>query len=281
MSSVDATDHAGDDALVTGEAVALDLRPAPFVFRGASALIDFLVYVLAFVGIVLVLVQGFQTRVLPESLATPLLITAYVFCFVAVPMLVELLTRGRSLGRLALGIRIVRDDGGAAGARQAFVRAIVGSVEYFVLLGGPAALLGALTRRPKRLGDLLAGTYGQYERLSKPAVPVFGVPAPLLGWAATADVARLPAPLTRRIAQFLAQASRLDSQRRVALAQALASEAAGYVSPVPPADPELFLAAVTVLRREREARALSLQAQRMRALAPALEGRPHGFPDRG
>lgn len=281
MSSAEPVDYADEDALVTGEAVALDLRPAPFVFRGASALIDVVVSALGFLGILLVLNQGFQARILPDALAVPIIITAYVFCFVAVPLLVELITRGKSLGRLALGIRIVRDDGGAAGFRQAFVRAIVGSVEYYVLLGGPAALTGALTPRSKRLGDLLAGTYGQYERLRRRPEPVFGVPVPLLGWATTADVARLPDRLSRRIAQFLAQARKLEPGRRAQLAGSLASEAATYVSPVPQADAELFLAAVAVLRREREARALSHERQRMATLAPVLETLPHRFPDRG
>ena len=46
-----------------------------------------------------------------------------VTVMVVLPTTVETLTRGRSLGKLAMGIRIVRDDGGPvwlpAGARSA------------------------------------------------------------------------------------------------------------------------------------------------------------------
>jgi hypothetical protein len=43
----------------------------------------------------------------------------------------------------------------------------------------------------------------------------------------------------------------------------------------------MFLAGVAVMRREREAAALSATAKRLETLGPALRGVPHGFPDRG
>ena len=279
MDSVDYDD--ADDALVTGEAVSLDLRPAPFVFRAAGALIDGVASVLLYIAAIWIIGTSLQNADLPPAVIPSLAITLWVICFIAAPMIVEIASHGKSLGRLATGVRIVRDDGGAAGARHAFVRAVIGAVEFFLLLGGPAVIAGLLTRRSKRVGDLLAGTYGQYERISRQPIPVFGVPLPLVGWARIADVGRLPVPLARRIAQFLSQAPKLDPARRVALARSLATEASAWVSPLPDTDAELFLAAVAVLRRERYARALDIERRRIDALAPALEALPRGFPDRG
>src|SRR5690349_4112208 len=54
------------------------------------------------------------------------------------PAAVETFTRGRTLGKLALGLRVVRDDGGPITARHAIVRSLVGFVEVYVLLGTPA-----------------------------------------------------------------------------------------------------------------------------------------------
>lgn len=282
MATADTVDYDdSDDALVTGEAVSLDLRPASFVLRAAGAAIDWLVSVVLYVGAIWAIVAILDDADVPGALVPSLAISLWVLCFIAVPMTVELASRGKSLGRLATGVRIVRDDGGAAGVRHAFVRAVVGAIEFFVLLGGPAAIAGLLTRRSKRIGDLLAGTYGQYERVSRQPAPVFGVPAPLVDWARIADVGRLPVPLARRISQFLAQAPKLDPGRRVALARSLATEASAWVSPLPDVDAELFLAAVSVLRRERYARALDIERRRLDALAPALDGLPRGFPDRG
>ena len=47
------------------------------------------------------------------------------------------------LGRLAVGSRIVRIDGGAAGFRHAFIRALVGVIEIVQLW----LVLGTLERR--------------------------------------------------------------------------------------------------------------------------------------
>ena len=146
--------------------------------------------------------------------------------------------------------------------------------------GGAALLVGLLNSRAKRLGDLLAGTYSQHERFPNFHTPVYGVPINLLEWAETADVARMPDALSRRIAQFLAQARGLSAPTRIRLARELASEASLYVSPLPESDAELFLAAVAALRRDREMAALSIEKRRLEQLRPVLTGLPHRFPQR-
>ncbi|HEY1106449.1 MAG TPA: RDD family protein, partial [Agromyces sp.] len=73
---------------------------------------------------------------------------------------------------------------------------------------------------------------------------------------------------------------RLVPESRARVAASLAAEVAPYVSPVPAAPPELFLAGVAALRRERDAAALELEQARMDALAPVLTSRPAGFPER-
>jgi hypothetical protein len=91
----------------------------------------------------------------------------------------------------------------------------------------------------------------------------------------------MPEGLSRRVSQFLAQATQLDPARRAAQAAALAHEVSAFVSPLPAVAPELFLAGVTVMRRGREVDSLALSAARLERLEPALRELPHGFPDRG
>ncbi len=261
-----------DDALLTGEAVALDLRPAGFALRAGGAVIDFAASFTAFFVLLMAFFIPAGQLQLEAAWATVFVVGSLVTAFVVAPCLVETLTRGKSLGRLAVGARIVRDDGGAAGFRHAAIRALVGVLEFLLTFGGLAALVGILSPRSKRLGDHLAGTYAQYERAPRVATPIFGMPLELAGWAQVADVARMPDPLARRIAAFLASARALDGARRGYLAQQLAFEASQYVSPLPDVDPELFLAGVTVARRDREARALALEAERLARLAPVLRG---------
>lgn len=264
--------------LVTGEAVALDVKPASYILRAAGTIIDWLLSLLVMFGcLMLLLATGGG---LDEALARALVVLILVFGMVVLPTTVELVSRGRSLGKLAVGARIVRDDGGAIGFRHAFIRALVGVLEIYMTVGAVAALTGLLNTRSKRLGDLLAGTYSQLVRVPKPQpLPLLLAPH-LAGWAATADVARLPDRLARRIAQFIRQAPDLTPAARIGLSTELAREAAPFVSPVPPVDPETFLVAVAALRRERDARGLDLERRRLERLDPVLGALPHGFPDR-
>jgi len=267
-----------DRELVTGEAVTLDVRPASYILRAAGTIIDWLFSLLVMFGCIMLLVA--TGAGLDEALARALIVLILVFGMVILPTTVELASRGRSLGKLAVGARIVRDDGGAIGFRHAFIRALVGVLEIFMTVGAIAALTGLLNTRSKRLGDLLAGTYSQLVRVPKPQpLPLYLAPH-LAGWATTADVARLPDRLSRRIAQFVRQAPDLTPAARYGLSTELAREAAPYVSPLPPVDAETFLVAVAALRRERDARGLALERQRLERLDPVLSALPHGFPDR-
>lgn len=268
-----------DDDVLTGEAVALDVKPVSYILRAAGTIIDFVVYILVMVGcLLLALYTG--AGGLDNAQARTLLVLIPVFGMVVLPTAVELASRGRSLGKLAVGARIVRDDGGAIGFRHALIRALVGVIEIFLTFGAIAALTGLLNRRSKRLGDLLAGTYSQLVRVPKAQPLTLHLAPHLAGWAQTADVARLPDRLSRRIAQFVRQAPALTPAARAGLSTELAREAAPYVSPLPPVDAETFLVAVTILRRERDARGLDLERRRLERLDPVLDALPHGFPDR-
>lgn len=266
--------------LLTGEAVALDVQSTSFVLRAAGAIIDFLVTLLV-AGLLFWLLFVLASQgVIDQSTVAAFTTSIIVFCCVVLPTAVETLSHGRSLGKLAVGARIVRDDGGAAGFRHAFIRALTGFLEIYLTLGGVAALTGLLSTRSKRLGDLLAGTYAQQERVPRVTEPVVGMPPALAAWAELADVARMPDRLSRRIAQFLKQAPKLTPATRARLAQDLAAEASPWVSPVPRVDPELLLYAVAAARRDREYAGLLLERERLARLQPVLTGRPHGFPDR-
>jgi uncharacterized RDD family membrane protein YckC len=269
-----------DTELMTGEAVGLDLRPTSFVLRGAGALVDVIVYLGVWIAGVLLVNSPALAGALDDAAVKAVTIASLVFCIVVLPTAVELLTHGKSLGRLMVGARIVRDDGGAIGFRHAFIRSLTGVLELFMSLGGIAALFGLLNGRTKRMGDILAGTYSQYERVQRREPEVFGVPVALVAWSRSADVARMPDGLARRIAQFLRQASGLTPDTRIRVAAQLANEAARFVSPLPQADPELFLAAVAAVRRERELLALQLTKQRLGSVEPVLTGLPHRFPPR-
>lgn len=275
-----------DEQVVVGEGVALDVRPAGFLLRATSGLIDGVVYgaftVLAMWLLFLVIGSMVADGREPDmAIIMASMIATLVACTVLVPMLVETLTRGKSVGRLVMRLRIVRDDGGAAGFRHAFVRALVGFFELWSTSGGIAIVVGLLNSRSKRLGDLLAGTYAQNEAAPRLAPNVMPLPAGLESWAAVADVARIPDRSARRMRDYLVQASKLEPAARMRVAGSVAREVKAYVHPIPDVDADTFLRAVAAIRRDREWAALQLRSQRLDRVVPILEQLPHGFPQRG
>ena len=272
-------DLARDDELVTGEAVALDVRPASVILRAAGSIIDTIAYAALYLLILLAFFVAFGDSADP-ALTQAVVIAALVFSILVVPVLVETLTQGRSLGKLAIGARIVRDDGGAISLRHAFIRSLTGVLEIVMTVGGLAATVALLNGRSKRLGDLLAGTYSQHERVPRNREVVRPLPSGLLVWSQTVDIARLPDRLSRRVAQYLRQSPHLTPLTREHLAQSLAAEVTPFISPLPETSAEDLLAGVAAVRREREYTAFLLERERLARLAPVLTGLPHGFPNR-
>lgn len=261
------------DEVLSGEAVAIDVQPVGFLLRAVGALIDMLLSFGVFILWIFLRLWLLDIGVLDDATDRIATIAAIVVSFVVLPITMEVALKGRSLGKLAVGGRIVRVDGGAAGFRHAFIRALVGVLEIYMTFGGVAVLVGALNARSQRLGDMVAGTYSQRVRTPKLIPQVPQLPPALAGWAQIADVARLPDRLARRISQFLVSAPRMVPSARARVAQELLAEASPFVSPIPPAPPELVLVGITVLRRERERRALQNADRR----AERLSGRRVGI----
>lgn len=249
------------DDLVTGEAVALDLPPAGLGPRMASGLIDVAVTALLLVGVILLF--GVATLRSDAALGHVALVGTLITVFLVVPTAVETLTRGRSLGKLALGLRSVRDDAGPISFQHAFVRALIGVVEIYAFSGAPAFFSALLSARGKRLGDYAAGTYVVRERVRLRLPPPASMPPPLAGWAAQADIASLPPGLALAVRQFLGRAGQIDPATRQQLGSRLAGQVSGYVAPAPPPDtpPEAFLSAVLASRRERDTARLQREAR--------------------
>nr|BFF13375.1 hypothetical protein GCM10025699_46780 [Microbacterium flavescens] len=70
---------AGGDELVTGEAVALDLRPTSVILRGAGVVIDYLAYVALLIGLIVLIGLLNEGGVLDDALSQAFLIGAVGF----------------------------------------------------------------------------------------------------------------------------------------------------------------------------------------------------------
>ena len=263
-------------SIITGEAVVLELRPASFAARALGLLLDVMVNVVLLV-LMLIGVAAASAE-LDEAAARALMLSSVVFCFVIVPVAVETLSRGLSLGKLAAGLRVVRDDGGAIRFRHALIRGLTGFLEIYLTLGGLAIAVALFNDRSKRLGDTMAGTYALRSRVPvEAAAPVF-MPPRLRAWAETADIGRLPDATARQAAQFVRQAGRMSPLSRAGMAATIATELARHVAPPPPpgTGPDDYLAAVVAERRNRELVRLREARRRNAVVGGRLERLPFG-----
>jgi uncharacterized RDD family membrane protein YckC len=272
-----------ESELVTGEAVVLDLRVAKLASRALAMALDVLVQFALLLGAVLVLT--FAVPADDEALALTLILVFLVLIMVGYPVLFETLSRGRSLGKLAVGLRVVRVDGGPIRFRHALVRGLAGFVVDFWtlgLFGAVAVIVSLCSSDGRRVGDFLAGTLVVRERVPESAgYPAIGMPPGLEGWAAQLDLTRLPDDLALASRQFLARFGQLRPEAAEALGWGLAQQVGNALgTPVPPGVPPwAFLAAVLAERRRRDhARAFqAYEAARVQAYAtPPSPGQP-GF----
>ncbi|MFF3712133.1 RDD family protein [Streptomyces phaeochromogenes] len=240
--------------LVTGEAVALELRPAKLPSRVLAVVLDLAVAVAAYVAVTIALVAS--TSALDEAAQMAVSIAAFILLLVGGPIAVETLSHGRSLGKLACGLRVVRDDGGPIRFRHALVRGAVGVVEILMTFGAVACIASLVSARGRRLGDVFAGTLVVRERI--PAGRTAFVPPPppwLAGRFSGLDLSGVPDALWLAVRQYLTRMQQLDPQVGWAMAERLAADVAERTgAPAPQGvSPAAYLAAVMQERQAREA----------------------------
>lgn len=239
------------EPVVTGDAVVLDVQIAQLPVRALSALIDgIVVFIVYTIGVVL---WASTLSQLDTAFSAAVLIIFTVLSFVGYPIVFETATRGRSLGKMALGLRVVSEDGGPERFRQALFRALAGFIEIWTLFGGPAVICSLLSPKGKRIGDIFAGTLVISERAPRLSPPP-PMPPQLAWWAASLQLSGLGPDQAELARQFLSRASQLDPGIRDQMAYRIAGEVVAHISPPPPpgVPPQFVLAAVLAERHRRE-----------------------------
>lgn len=264
------------DALITGDAVLLDLRTASFATRIVSAVIDGVLQLALLIGGILSVAWFADRAVLDDGLLAAGVLLASVLAYVGYPVLSELLLRGRSVGRLVMGTRVVRDDGGPVHVRQSVLRAVMAMFEIWSTTGAVALVCSVIDRRSRRIGDLLAGTMVIQERMRTHPPQRIEVPLSLRDWAQAADVGRLPLPLLQDIRAFLPRAGQINAESRHQLSRDLLRRTLPHVAPAPQpgTPPEEFLAAVLAERSRRDEMRLRRAQERQQELAAEVRAVP-------
>jgi uncharacterized RDD family membrane protein YckC len=271
--------------LVSGEAVELEIRVARVGSRVLALLLDILIETLLFmilgtvVPLVILLITRFEN--FDAAILSTIMIVVLVIVVIGYPVTMETLAGGRTVGKLALGLRVVRDDGGPIRFRHALTRSLVGvAVEWPGLIMPLVTWVVSLTTMlanpgGKRLGDLAAGTMVIHDRTPASWGWVPAMPPQLGAWASTLDLTGLPDDLALAVRHFLARNRRLAEPFRSRLGYALAAEVSARTTPPPPFGVPgwVYLAAVIAERHRRSAGRLVLVRHAAAQVWPGL-GQP-------
>ena len=217
----------GPERVVTPEAVFLELDVAGLGSRMIAAMIDGAIQLSTALAVALVLsglqVQGSAALVV-WIVTLFVILWGYYFVF-------EGLWQGRTPGKRAQRLRVVRTDGHPMSGTQMFVWNLVRIVDFLPAYYAVGAVSIVLTRRSQRIGDLAAGTLVIRERkavvptASAAAVPTYGP---------RVDAAGMTEAQYQLIRSFLERRATLDAEARHDVATQIALAIQPAVGRVPP-----------------------------------------------
>ncbi len=242
--------------LVTGEAVVLGLRPARLPSRGLAVAVDLAVAWGLYIGVSMLLVSA--TSSMDTAAVAAVSVATFVLVQVGIPIVIETLSRGRSLGKLMCGLRVVREDGGPIRFRHALVRGAVGAIEIVLTMGVVASVASLVSARGRRIGDVFAGTLVIRERIPAAEAQLAWPPPPpwLMAEVGALDLSRVPDGWWLAVRQYLMRMGQLDPQAGGAMAGRLVEDLRGFTGAPGPqgVHPAAYLAAVVAERQARESK---------------------------
>jgi Predicted membrane protein/domain len=147
--------------IITSQYVRIDHTPAGIGERIFARMLDYLIMFLYYMGIFYIVGVTNITRVL-DSDYTFLLIFLIILPVFFYSFLWEVFNRGRSLGKMVFGMRVVMRDGTTPTIGAYFMRWMLLLVDFWMSWIGIVIIL--LNKDNQRIGDLAAGTIVIKER---------------------------------------------------------------------------------------------------------------------
>lgn len=217
------------------------------VARTIDLFIQVMIVVFGVMAISTVATVLFTAEYAPAIIVTMVALTVFVALF-GYPVFME--TRfGATVGKLAMGLRVVTIEGGPIRFRHAAIRALMQVVDVWLI---PIGVIGVLTMllsgQSQRLGDMAAGTVvlrGHSTVLR--SIPIAFIPPPgLHHYVATLDAGAVTAEQYGVIRLFLMRVLQLSPEARASIGYRLAGAVAERMHQPVPAwlHPETFLLCV-------------------------------------
>ncbi|MEO6126129.1 MAG: RDD family protein [Ilumatobacteraceae bacterium] len=246
------------EGIITPEAVVLELDTAGIASRLFSGVIDALAQAALYLALLVIalLVMNVAGSASAQVQQAVFAILLFVVIF-GYPLVSEMVSRGRTLGKAAMGLRVVTIEGAPIRFRHAALRAMGGLVDKWIPPGGLVGIFFVLgTPNRQRIGDLLAGTIviRDPDRTALPSGIWFPVPAGFEGYAASIDPTAFTVDQHTVVRSYLLRIRELTPAARYAVALDLADRTALLLRHQRPQQvhPETFLLCV-IARYQRRA----------------------------
>lgn len=239
--------------ITTPEQVTITLPLAGVGTRLLAALLDAAVMLgIIFVALIVIALVGSLIALQPHGLAAGSVLSAFTLLFLfgfvfAYYAGLELLWDGQTVGKRALKLRVLRDNGTPVDTAAVLARTVVRLVD-FLPVGYLVGLVSMVVDgRARRLGDIVGGTIVVREGDGAPSLREIAIGAEPAAWGPPASgqeapIALLTADELAAAREFLRRAATFPPPERVALAWRVAITLAiriGYNEPI--FHPEWFL----------------------------------------
>ncbi len=155
-------------SIETPELVAIDMPVAGIGSRFVALLVDYLIWIAAFIALILIVhyVDPSLTRFskLGEKWATAIFTLIAFTLYWGYFTLFEAFWNGRTPGKRVARIRVIQRSGRGIGLFEAMTRNLLRAVDQIPLIYAVGVVSIFLTKQHQRLGDLAAGTLVVHER---------------------------------------------------------------------------------------------------------------------
>jgi uncharacterized RDD family membrane protein YckC len=233
--------------IATPEGVSLELVLAGVGSRFVARLLDTLIQAV----IIFALELGIYATSAPGVVRALARVLLFLVIF-AYDIPFEVFNRGRTIGKVAAGIRVVGDLGEPVHFFTSAIRTILRVVDFLPVFYIAGVVSMVATQRDQRLGDLAAGTLVVRERFPGIATEVSAPATVPVEAVATWDVSALGPDDLATIHQFLDRRLALPIPVRAHFAAELAARVGPLVAGAPyGTHPEYLLEGVVVAKQAR------------------------------
>jgi uncharacterized RDD family membrane protein YckC len=149
--------------VITSHNISIDYETAGVFLRGVARLLDILVMFVYFIVVYIIVFMLLIEAILGGDWVDGIENTQIVLAILMLPtyfysLISEYFMKGQTIGKLALGIRVVKLNGENASISDYAMRWAFNIIDFWFSLGAIAALFISTTDKGQRLGDILAQT---------------------------------------------------------------------------------------------------------------------------